>query len=90
MSRTVIFLMVICVSSVLTKAINRPHHLQKTSTAKPALLCTTTSTTTAAPTTTTTTTTTSTEADYEEVEEVIEDVSEEDQDVRLPPEQLPF
>ena len=89
MSRTVIFLMVICVSSVFTKAINRPHHLQKTSTAKPALLCTTTSTTTAAPTTTTTTTT-STEADYEEVEEVIEDVSEEEQDVRLPPEQLPF
>ena len=57
MSRIVILLSIICVTSVWSKAVNRPHHLT-TSTAK--------STTT---TTTTTATTTTTETDYDDQDE---------------------
>ena len=54
MSRLVILLMIICVTSVWSKAVNRPHHLTTSTTAK---------------STTTTTVATTTETDYDDQDE---------------------
>ena len=83
MLRSVILLMIICLTSVLLKPINRPHHLQTSTTSRP----TTTSTT---PSTTTASTTTTTDPDYEE-EDYDYDSNEDDEDneFRHPPSRHP-
>ena len=83
MLRSVILLMIICLTSVLLKAINRPHHLQTSTTSRP----TTTSTT---PSTTTASTTTTTDPDYEEEDyDYDSDEDDEDNEFRHPPSRHP-
>ena len=89
MLRSVILLMIICLTSVLSKAVNRPHHLQTSTTSRPITTSTTTSTTT------TFTTTTTTDPDYEDEDydydsdEDEDDEDDEDNEFRHPPSRHP-